>query len=60
MKRYSIVYKLTKESPEKSFKIFANSLGDAEYNAFDVLKVTGVYYLDGQLIKSYSSQHNRA
>lgn len=46
MKRYSIVYKLTKESPEKSFKIFANSLGDAEYNAFDVLKVTGVYYLD--------------
>lgn len=57
MKRYNIVYKSTKDSPEQTFKIYANYLGEAEYKAFDLLHTNSVYYLDGHLIKSYSRFH---
>ena len=60
MKRYLIMYKLKESSETLYFKMYAKSLGDAEYRAFDVIGVTTVFCLDGYTIKSFAKRHNRA
>lgn len=54
MKRYLVRYKLTKDSPEKILKIYAESPDIAESISFDILGVLCVYYTDAILMKSFS------